>query len=100
MDLFGPVNVLSININCYCLVVIDNFSWFTWGFFLSNKVGATNWIKKFIVMIENQINQRVKALRTDNGTEFKNVVLDHFCVEEGIVCQLSVAYTPQKKWRC
>lgn len=39
MDLFGPVNVLSINRNSYCLVVIDDYSRFTWVFFLSNKVG-------------------------------------------------------------
>ena len=65
MDLFGPVNVLSININSYCLVMIDDFSRFTWVFFLSNKVGVVDLIKKFIVLIENQTNNRVKALRTN-----------------------------------
>ncbi|KAL7592579.1 hypothetical protein Lser_V15G34209 [Lactuca serriola] len=82
MDLFGPVNVLSINRNSDCLVVIDDFSRFTCVFFLSNKSGIADLIKKFIIMIENQTNHRVKALRTDNGTEFKNVVLDHFCAEK------------------
>ncbi|XP_052622444.1 uncharacterized protein LOC128127792 [Lactuca sativa] len=83
MDLFGPVNVLSINRNSYCLVVIDDFSRFTWVFFPSNKVGVADLIRKFIVLIENQTNNRVKALRTDSGTEFKNYVLDHFCAEKG-----------------
>ncbi|XP_052622736.1 uncharacterized protein LOC128128015 [Lactuca sativa] len=48
-------------------------------FFLSNKAGVVDLIKKFMVMIEKQANNQVKALRTDNGTKFKNSVLDHFC---------------------
>ena len=87
MDLFGQVNILSINRSSYYLVVIDDFSQFTWVFFLSNKAGVANLIKKFVVMIEKQTNNQVKALRTDNGTEFRNSVLDHFCVEKGIVRQ-------------
>lgn len=47
-------------------------------------------------MIENQTNNQVKALRTDNGTEFKNAVLDHFCAEKGIVRQFSSVLTPQQ----
>ena len=96
MDLFGPVNVLNINRNSYCLVVIDDLSRFTWVFFLSNKAGVAHLIKKFIVLIENQTNNRVKALRTDNGTEFKNSVLDHFSVEKGIMRQYSSSHTPQQ----
>lgn len=96
MDLFGPVNVLSINRNSYCLVVIDDFSRFTWVFFLSNKAGVADLIKKFIVLIENQTNNRVKALHTDNETEFKNSVLNHFCAEKGIMRQYSSAHTHQQ----
>ena len=62
MDLFDPVNVLSINMNSYCLVVIDDFTHFTWVFFVSNKSEVSDLITKFIVMIENQTNKRVKAL--------------------------------------
>ena len=96
MDLFGPVNVLSINRSSYCLVVIDDFSRFTRVFFLSNKTGIADLIKKFMVMIKKQANNQVKALRTDNGTELKNSILDHFCAEKGIVHQYSSAHTPQQ----
>ncbi|XP_052625864.1 uncharacterized protein LOC128132899 [Lactuca sativa] len=58
--------------------------------------GVPDLIKKFIVLIENKINHRVKALRTDNGTEFQNSVLDHLCTEKGIMHQYSSAYTPQQ----
>ena len=79
MDLFGPVNVLSINKNSYCLVIINDYSRFTWVFFLSNKSETAELIKRFIVLIKNQTNEKVKRILIDNGTEFKNVVLDHFC---------------------
>ncbi|KAL7602106.1 hypothetical protein Lser_V15G22456 [Lactuca serriola] len=98
MDLFGPVSVLNINKGSYCLVVKDDYSRFTWVFFLSNKSGIVDLINKFIMMIENQTNKKVKALRTDNGTEFKNVVLDHFCAEKGIMRQYSDVRTPQQNY--
>ena len=79
MDLFGPVNVLSVSKQSYCLVIIDDFSRFTWVFFLVNKSETTELIKRFIVLMENQTNQKVKGIRCDNGTEFKNTILDHFC---------------------
>ena len=72
MDLFGPVNVLSINRNSYCLVIIDDYSRFTWVFFLSIKSETPELIKRFITLIENQLNAKVKGIRSDNGTEFKN----------------------------
>ena len=96
MDLFSLVNVLSINKSSYYLVVIDDYSRFTWVFLLSNKNGITDLIKKFIVMIENQMNEKVKALRTDNGTKFKNAILDHFCADRGILRRYSAVQTPQQ----
>ncbi|TLX66091.1 transposase family protein, partial [Labilibacter sediminis] len=53
-------------------------------------------IKRFVILIENQTNQKVKGFRSDNGTEFKNAVLDHFCAEKGILHQFSAARTPQQ----
>lgn len=96
MDLFGLVNVLSINRNSCCLVMIDDFSYFTWVFFLSNKVGIAHMIKKFIVMIENRTNNQVKVLRSHNGTEFNNAIIDHFFTKKGIVHQCSSICTPQQ----
>ncbi|KAL4573443.1 hypothetical protein LXL04_020249 [Taraxacum kok-saghyz] len=96
MDLFGPVNVLSINRNSYCLVIIDNYSRFTWVFFLSAKSETPELIKRFITLIENQLNTKVKGIRSDNGTEFKNAVMDRFCAEKGILHQFSSVRTPQQ----
>ncbi|KAL4582814.1 hypothetical protein LXL04_007375 [Taraxacum kok-saghyz] len=96
MDLFGPVNVLSINRNSYCLVIIDDYSRFTWVFFLSAKSETPELIKRFITLIENQLNTKVKGIRSDNGTEFKNAVMDRFCAEKGILHQYSSVRTPQQ----
>ncbi|GJU22554.1 putative ribonuclease H-like domain-containing protein [Tanacetum coccineum] len=77
MDLFGPVSIRSINKKTYCLVVTDDF-------------------KNFITGIENQIDHKVKTMRCDNGTEFKNRIMNEFCEMKGIQREFSVARTPQQ----
>ncbi|KAJ9556105.1 hypothetical protein OSB04_010719 [Centaurea solstitialis] len=53
-------------------------------------------IKPFVKRVENQVNLRVKVIRSDNGTEFKNVDLNSFCEERGIERQYSAPRTPQQ----
>ncbi|GJR73809.1 retrovirus-related pol polyprotein from transposon TNT 1-94 [Tanacetum coccineum] len=52
--------------------------------------------KNFIKEIENLVDKKVKIIRSDNGTEFKNKVLDDFCRDKGIKREYSVARTPQQ----
>ncbi|KAJ9565365.1 hypothetical protein OSB04_001331 [Centaurea solstitialis] len=80
----------------YCLVIIDDFSRFTWVFFLRTKDETSGLIKPFVKRVENQVNLRVKVIRSDNGTEFKNADLNSFCEEEGIERQFSAPRTPQQ----
>ncbi|GJV83409.1 putative ribonuclease H-like domain-containing protein [Tanacetum coccineum] len=94
MDLFGPTSVRSINHKTYCLVVTDDFSRFSWVFFLATKSETSGILKKFITEIENQLNHKVKVIRSDNGTEFKNREMDEFCGQKGIKKEYSVARTP------
>ncbi|GKG04314.1 putative ribonuclease H-like domain-containing protein, partial [Tanacetum coccineum] len=96
MDLFGPTNVMSIGKRSYCLVIVDDYSRFTWTFFLRTKDETSGLIKSFILRIENQSNQKVKVIRSDNGTEFKNHDLNCFCEEKGIERQYSAPRTPQQ----
>ncbi|GKD50720.1 ribonuclease H-like domain-containing protein [Tanacetum coccineum] len=72
MDLFRPTSVRSINHKTYCLIITNNFSRFSWVFFLRIKDETSRILKDFIRQIENQLNQNVKTIRCDNGTEFKN----------------------------
>ncbi|GKA00341.1 putative ribonuclease H-like domain-containing protein [Tanacetum coccineum] len=96
MDLFGPTSVRSINHKTYCLVVTDDFSRFSWVFFLATKSETSGILKKFITEVENQLNHKVKVIRSDNGTEFKNREMDEFCGQKGIKREYSVARTPQQ----
>ncbi|GJR16187.1 putative ribonuclease H-like domain-containing protein [Tanacetum coccineum] len=84
MDLFGPTFVKSLMKKMYCLVVIDDFSRFSWVFFLATKDETSEILKTFITGIENLIDLRVKVIRCDNRTEFKNRVMNQFCKMKGI----------------
>nr|GEZ61607.1 ribonuclease H-like domain-containing protein [Tanacetum cinerariifolium] len=57
---------------------------FSWVFFLATKDETSKVLKPFITAIENQINKKVKVIRCDNGTEFKNKDLDEFYEIKGI----------------
>ncbi|GJZ50184.1 putative ribonuclease H-like domain-containing protein [Tanacetum coccineum] len=96
IDLFGPTFVSSLMHKKYCLVVTDDYSRFTWVFFLTTKDETSEILKRFIKEIENLVDKKVKIIRSDNGTEFKNKVMDDFCREKGIKREYSVARTPQQ----
>ncbi|GJS35208.1 hypothetical protein Tco_0533590 [Tanacetum coccineum] len=96
MDLFGPTFVSSLMHKKYCLVVTDDYSRFSWVFFLTTKDETSEILKNFIKEVENLVDKKVKIIRSDNGTEFKNKVMDDFCREKGIKREYSVARTPQQ----
>ncbi|GKB32732.1 putative ribonuclease H-like domain-containing protein, partial [Tanacetum coccineum] len=62
----------------------------------STKDETSEILKNFIKEIENLVDKKVKIIRSDNGTEFKNKVMDDFCREKGIKREYSVARTPQQ----
>ncbi|GKE26138.1 putative ribonuclease H-like domain-containing protein [Tanacetum coccineum] len=96
MDLLGLTSVRSINHKTYCLIVTDDFSSFSWGFFLASKDKTSGILKKFITEIENQLNHKVKVIRCDNGIEFKNREMNELFGLKGIKRKFSVAKTPQQ----
>ncbi|GKB27945.1 putative ribonuclease H-like domain-containing protein [Tanacetum coccineum] len=96
MDLFGPTSVRSINHKSYCLVVTNDFSRFSWVFFLAIKDETSGILKTFITGIKNQINHKGKIIRCNNGTEFKNNDMNQLCGIKEIKREFSVARTPQQ----
>nr|GEX73656.1 ribonuclease H-like domain-containing protein [Tanacetum cinerariifolium] len=80
----------------YCLVVTDDYSRFTWVFFLASKDETSAIIKIFITGIENLVDHKVKVIRCDNRTELENKEMNQFCEMKGIMRQYSVARTPQQ----
>ncbi|GJV69786.1 putative ribonuclease H-like domain-containing protein [Tanacetum coccineum] len=83
MDLFGPTFVKILMKKMYCLVVTDDYSRFSWVFFLATKDETSEILKTFNTGIENQIDLKVKVIRCDNGTKFKNKDMNQFCEMKG-----------------
>nr|GEW48417.1 putative ribonuclease H-like domain-containing protein [Tanacetum cinerariifolium] len=96
MDLFALIVVNSLMKKMYCLVVTDDYSRFTWVFFLSTNDETNGILKSFITRIENLVDHKVKVIRCDNETEFKNRDINQFCKMKGIIRQYSIARTPQQ----
>ncbi|GJV97591.1 retrovirus-related pol polyprotein from transposon TNT 1-94 [Tanacetum coccineum] len=68
MDLCGPMRIQSINGRKYILVIVDDYSRFTWLKFLRSKDEVPEFVIKFLKMIQGHLNATVRNIRTDNGT--------------------------------
>ncbi|GJX13373.1 retrovirus-related pol polyprotein from transposon TNT 1-94 [Tanacetum coccineum] len=75
MDLCGPMRVASVNGKKYILVIVDDYSRFTWVKFLRSKDEAPDFIIKFLKMIQLRLKVHVQRIRRDNRTEFQNGVV-------------------------
>ncbi|GJS35247.1 retrovirus-related pol polyprotein from transposon TNT 1-94 [Tanacetum coccineum] len=75
MDLCGPMHVTNVNGKKYILVIVDDYSQFTWVKFLASKDEAPDFIIKFLKMIQVRLNAAVRNIHTDNETEFVNQTL-------------------------
>ncbi|GKF98516.1 retrovirus-related pol polyprotein from transposon TNT 1-94, partial [Tanacetum coccineum] len=84
MDLCGPMRVASINGKKYILVIVDDYSRYTWTLFLQSKDETPEVLKDFLTMIQRTLQAQVITVRTDRGTEFLNTTLHAYFKEEGI----------------
>jgi transposase InsO family protein len=96
MDLSGHVAYISIDGNKFGLVIVDDYSRFIWVFFLQGKNKTQEVLKKFLRRAQNEFDVKVKNIRSDNSTEFKNTQVEGFLDEEGIKHEFSAPYTPQQ----
>jgi transposase InsO family protein len=96
MDLFGPIAYISIGGNKYGLVIIDDYSRFTWVFFLHDKSETQEVLKKFLKRAQNEFDAKVKKIRSDNGSKFKNTQVEDYIDQEGIKHEFLAPYTPQQ----
>jgi transposase InsO family protein len=75
---------------------MDDYSRFTWLFFLQKKSQIQETLKGFLRRAQNEFGLRIKKIRSDNGTEFKNSQIEGFLEDEGIKHECSSPYTPQQ----
>ncbi|GJR68214.1 retrovirus-related pol polyprotein from transposon TNT 1-94 [Tanacetum coccineum] len=96
MDLCGPMRVKSINGKKYILVIVDDYSRYTWTLFLQSKDETLEVLKDFLKMSQRNLQAQVISVRTDKGTEFLNKALHAYFKEEGIENQTSTPRTPEQ----
>ncbi|GJX65316.1 retrovirus-related pol polyprotein from transposon TNT 1-94 [Tanacetum coccineum] len=78
IDLFGPMRFASVNGKKYILVIVDDYSRFTWVKCLRLKDEAPTFIINFLKMIQVRLKETVRRIRIDNGTEFVNQTLREY----------------------
>jgi transposase InsO family protein len=97
MDTVGPSQVCSMGGKWYVLVIVDDYSHYSWVFFLEIKDEVFEDIQSLALRLNNEHPNFFKDIRSDNGTGFRNASLDQFCLEHGVDQQFSTPRVPQQK---
>lgn len=95
-DVCGPMQVNSIGGSRYFLLIKDDYSHMRFVYFLKAKSEVATKIKHFVELVSNQTEHKLKAIRSDNGTEFVNRELQTYFQKKGIKHELTVSYTPEQ----
>ena len=77
-------------------MIVDDYSRYTWVFFLYDKSEVASCFKKFAKRAQNEFEVKLKKIRSDNGKEFDNTNIEAYCDEVGIKHEVSATYTPQQ----
>jgi hypothetical protein len=96
MDTIGPSRVRSMGGKWYILVIIDDYSRYSWVFFLESKIKVFEHFWSLALRLNNEHPNCLKAIRSDNETEFRNASFDEFCLEHGIDQQFLTPCIPQQ----
>jgi hypothetical protein len=96
MDTVGPSRVRSMGGKWYVLVIVDDYSRYSWVFFLESKDQVFEHFQLLALRLNNEHLNWLKAIRSDNETEFRNASFDGFCLEHDIEQQFSAPRIPQQ----
>jgi transposase InsO family protein len=95
MDTVGPSRVRSMGGKWYILVIVDDYSRYSWIFFLERKDQVFEHFRLLALRLNNEHPNCLKDICSDNGTEFRNASFDVFCLEHGIDQQFFAPHVPQ-----
>nr|GFB58465.1 putative ribonuclease H-like domain-containing protein [Tanacetum cinerariifolium] len=90
------MRVATINGKRYVLVIVDDYSRYTWTHFLRSKDETPELLIDFLRLVQRGLQAQVRVVRTDKGTEFLNQTLHAYFTAEGIQHQTSIARTPEQ----
>jgi hypothetical protein len=76
MDTIGPSRVRSMGGKRYVLVIVDNYSCYSWVFFFESKDGVFEHFHSLALRLNNEHPNCLKDIHSDNGTEFRNASFD------------------------
>lgn len=95
-DLCGPMENISFGGMKYFITFTDDFTRMVHVYFLKDKLKILEIFKDFKLKVENELNYKIKRLRTDNGKEYCNYNFEKYLSNHGIIHQTSTPYTPQQ----
>jgi transposase InsO family protein len=96
MDTVGPSRVRSIGSKWYVLIIVDDYSHYSWVFFLESKDEVFDYFRSLVLRLNNEHPNCLKVIRSDNMTKFRNASFDEFCLEHEIDQQFSTPHVPQQ----
>jgi transposase InsO family protein len=96
MDTVGPSQVRSMGGKWYVLIIVDEYSRYSWVFFLESKDEVFEYFRSLVLRLNNEHPNCLKAIHSDNGTEFINASFDQFCLEQSVDQQFSTLLVPQQ----
>jgi transposase InsO family protein len=89
MDTVGPSQVRSMGGKSYVLVIVDDYSRYSWVFLLESKDEVFEHFQSLALRLNNEHPNCLKVIHNDNGSEFKNASFDQFCLEHSVDQQFS-----------
>jgi transposase InsO family protein len=96
MDTIGPSRVRSMGSKWYVLIIVDDYSHYSWVFFLESKDKVFEHFRSLTLRLNNEHPNSLNAIHSDNETEFRNASFDQFCLEHGVDQQFSTPRVPQQ----
>ena len=90
----GPTRIKSLGGKKYIMVMVDNFTRYTWVILLRSKLDALEHIDALCTRLQNEKSLKIDRIRSDHGKEFENSYMESFCTRSGISQEFSAPITP------